>query len=390
MAGQSQEARAALEALLNTQPALYAMAEQDMQAAQIRRAEGLLRERPAPPAKQVKPVEVYAAKELYGVQLARPPVIIAGMITAGLVVLAGAPKRGKSWMGLSMAISVAAGAPFLGMSTQQGEVLYMDLESRKYRVQARLAKLLPGPAPDGLYVCHECDRLDGTLLAQLDLWIKGATKPRLVIIDTLGRVKGGSRRGENAYESDTRILGELQRFALQHQIAVVCIHHLKKDTGSDNDYFERISGSMGITGACDTVMVLAGKRGEETSTLKVTSRDFEPMELVLRLDDGRWTLQSTDSEAYRAQQAYIKSPVVRGVLKLMATTDEWRGTSTELLDAILDVTHEMPGDVTAARLGKEVQRLAQQLYDTDQVVVRCRKTNGRRLLCLSKAGETRF
>ncbi len=83
---------------------------------------------------------------------------------------------------------------------------------------------------------------------QLEDWIKKCPETSLIIIDTLGRVKGGGRRAENAYEADTRIFGELQRFAQQHKLAVLVVHHLKKSggRGEDADPVERISGSMGL------------------------------------------------------------------------------------------------------------------------------------------------
>ena len=113
----------ALQRYLDTSPILRAAAEGDMreQMAARRKADA---EAPfeihqaieqAPPQKRVKALEAYAASTLYGVHLERPPLIIQGIIPAGLSVLAGAPKRGKSWLALAMGISVSTGAPFLGI-----------------------------------------------------------------------------------------------------------------------------------------------------------------------------------------------------------------------------------------------------------------------------------
>lgn len=167
-----------------------------------------------PVKKEIQPLQTYKASDLYGMRLERPPVIINGMVPAGLTILAGAPKRGKSWLALKMAVSVAAGEAFLGQQTERGDVLYLDLESRQYRVQDRLGKILAGRAPELLQIAHESGRLEAGLAEQLEMWCQSVQHPVLIIIDTLGRVKGGSRKGENAYEGDTRILGDLQKFAL--------------------------------------------------------------------------------------------------------------------------------------------------------------------------------
>lgn len=171
---------------------------------------------------------------------------------------------------------------------------------------------MPGNFPERLWITHDAERIDVGLLDQLEEWCKEHPQTSLIIIDTLGRVKGGSKRGENAYEGDTRIFGELQRFAQQHKLAVLVVHHLKKSggRGEDADPVERISGSMGLTGVCDSIMMLDGKRGEAESTLSITARDFEQGEYVLRFEGGVWTLQSADMEAWREEQRYVRSGVV--------------------------------------------------------------------------------
>ena len=116
-----------------------------------------------PEAKTIKKLQVYHAADLYGKTIERPPTIVQGMIPAGLTVLAGAPKRGKSWLSLMLALCVAGGEPFLGAQTTQGDVLYLDLESKQYRVQDRLRKLIVGRAPESLYITHESDRLEAGL-----------------------------------------------------------------------------------------------------------------------------------------------------------------------------------------------------------------------------------
>ena len=333
-----------------------------------------------PEAKTVKKLQVYHAADLYGKTVERPPVIVQGMIPAGLTVLAGAPKRGKSWLALMLALCVAAGEPFLGAETTQGDVLYMDLESRQYRVKDRLGKLIVGRAPESLYITHESDRLEEGLVEQLGMWCEDVEHPVLIIIDTMGRVKGGSRRGENAYEGDTRILGDLQRFALQRNLAIVCVHHLKKDPGGNVDYFERVSGSMGITGACDSVVVLQGKRGDENSTLSISSRDFESAELIIGFKDGRWSLRSTNSEEWRAQEEYRNSPYVRAVIAMAHHYHRWMGTSSQLADELVTFGADSM-DVEPRRVTSALLDLREQLKKDGVMFVPPRKQGkGRRII----------
>ena len=346
--------------------------------------------KPTEPAqKPVKHLNIYRASDLYGKKIEKPPTIVNGMIPAGLTVLAGAPKRGKSWLSLMLAINVAAGEPFLGNMTSQGDVLYLDLESKQYRVQDRLQKLLVGRAPESLYITHESDRLEAGLVEQLGMWCDEVEHPVLIIIDTLGRVKGAARRGENAYEGDTRILGDLQRFALQRNLAIVCVHHLRKSVG-EGDYFERISGSMGITGACDSVMVLQGKRGEKDSILAVSSRDFESTEVVLGFDGGRWSLKSTNSEEYKEQQEYVNSPYVRAVIAMAHRYHRWQGSPTEFAGE-LALFGADTGEVRPEKLTEELRRFRERLNDDEGVLFQTgRRSKGKRFVLVQEVQKDGF
>ena len=321
-----------------------------------------------PEAKTIKKLQVYHAADLYGKTIERPPTIVQGMIPAGLTVLAGAPKRGKSWLSLMLALCVAAGEPFLGAQTTQGDVLYLDLESKQYRVQDRLSKLIVGRAPESMYITHESDRLEAGLVEQLGMWCDEVEHPVLIIIDTLGRVKGGAKRGENAYEGDTRILGDLQKFALERGLAVVCVHHLRKSIADSGDVFERISGSMGITGACDSVMVLQGKRGDENSTLSVGSRDFESTELIIGFKDGRWSLRSADSESWREEQAYTNSPYVRAVVAMAHRYHRWQGTSSQLAEELITFGANA-GDMEPRHVTAALLEMREKLHDREGVMI---------------------
>ena len=389
----SQEEREALEALMADNAALEAMARQEQynrQAARQVEELHMSQAKPMPPLpKQVKPLEFYRASDLYGKQLKRPPVIVEGMIPAGLTVLAGAPKRGKSWMALKLALCVSKGDKFLGFPTKRGSVLYLDLESRQYRVQDRLSRLIPGAAPDNLYIAHQADKLDGDLLEQLKSWTSQVENPSMIIIDTVGRVKGGTRRGENAYEGDTRIFGKMQSFALENNIALICVHHLRKDNGNNDDYFERISGSMGLTGVCDAVMALAGKRGEETSILKTSSRDFEAQDFVVRFNGGAWELVSCDSASYQDEQAYRNSAVVRGVIAVAEKYGQWQGTVSDLQTTACEVSDTPIVMMRSSEFGKELQRFVEPLLQKNDVRISMRRIgkNRSRVLTVEKVGQ---
>ncbi len=351
-------------------------------------AAGVAPEPPAPPKPEFEPIKAYTAAELRAMDLKAMTVIVDGLLPAGFSLLAGAPKRGKSWMALDLAYSVATGKPFLGRRTMQGRVLYLDLESGPNRAQSRMGILVPGQWPDTLSITHRADLLgdNGKLLLQIEDWLNRYPDTRLIIIDTIGRVKGAGRRGENAYETDTRTYGALQQLAMERGVAIIGIHHYRKGVDDGDDWFEKISGSMGLTGVCDTVMALTGKREEQDCILKTSSRDFEGIgDIVLRFDGGTWVVQGTDSQAYAAEKAYRESGIVRGILALMDAQPEWQGEPSKLLDAITQVYRGQLETYAVNKFGAAVDAIVGEIYERDGVVIRRQKVHGRRILLINKS-----
>ena len=346
---------------------------------------------PEPPKPFFEPIQAYTAAELRAMDLKAMTVIVEGLLPAGFSILAAAPKRGKSWWALALAHAVATGKDFLGRRVKKGRVLYLDLESGQIRVKKRMEMLYPGKWPENLHIAHRADLLgdSGKLLLQIEDWLNRYPDTRLIIIDTIGRVKGGARRGENAYESDTRNYGALQQLALERGVCILGIHHYRKGVDDCDDWFEKISGSMGLPGVCDTVMALTGKRDNPECILKISSRDFEANgDMVLRFEAGMWIVAGTDPQAYAAEKAYRESGIVRGILALMATQPEWQGTPAQLLDAITAVYHGQLETYAPTKFGTKVEQLIGDLYERDGIIIQRSRRHGRRILEIRRSPDS--
>ena len=206
---------------------------------------------------------------------------VPDLVPEGLTVLAGAPKLGKSWMALEMALAVAAGGRFLGtVEVEQGPALYLALEDGARRLRDRITLLLGDrdPFPRDFHVW--LDR-PARLLDELDEHLAAHPSTRLVIVDTLGKVRPPSPPGGPTYSDDYRVAGTLQHYAIERGVAVVVVHHTRKGRGED--FVEGVSGTFGITGAADAVLLLDRDRGADGALLHVTGRDLRD-DLAWRLD----------------------------------------------------------------------------------------------------------
>ena len=208
---------------------------------------------------------------------------VDGLISTGLFILAGAPKVGKSWLALDIALSIAKGEKVLGRETKQGTALYMCLEDSYTRIQNRLFELTSEPS-DNLFFAIMAGTLGGVLEKQIENFKSQHTDLKIIIIDTLQKIRSGD---EASYASDYKELSVLKNLADKLKIAILLVHHTRKCR--DNDPFNMISGTTGISGCVDGSMVMIEKqRGSGETILHCVGRDIENLELHLKRDGVRW------------------------------------------------------------------------------------------------------
>jgi hypothetical protein len=252
---------------------------------------------------------------------------VDGIIPEGVTIFAGKPKTGKSWAALATCIAVATGGKALGkVPVIEGDALYLALEDNERRLQDRLRKLLAGAqAPTRLFYQTTWRRSHEDGIDHLEGWILAHPKTRLVCIDTLAKFRRPSR-GKNAYEEDYEAIGVLKKLADAHGVPIVVLHHDRKAEAAD--VFDGISGTLGLSGAADGLLMLKRERGAHDAVLHVTGRDVEEREIALRWDAGRglWSIMG-DAQAFRM------SPERRAIIQAL----EWAGgplTSKAIADAV--------------------------------------------------------
>jgi hypothetical protein len=213
---------------------------------------------------------------------------VPGLIPEGLIILAGKPKVGKSWLALHLCHAVAFpnGGYALGkIEVEPGKAVYYGLEDSERRLQERLKGIACDlPLPENLFISNHLERLDAGGLEEIEAFLDDNPETRLVVIDTLARVKPKRGRNNDAYETDTEIMGGLQILAMRHSLTVLVVHHMRKNVKDADDVFDGVLGSTGLTGTADATILMQRGRQSKEIVMHITGRDVEEQQLSVKFD----------------------------------------------------------------------------------------------------------
>ena len=313
----------------------------------------------------------FDALELQMENVEPPTWIVNEALPTGLAMICAPSKIGKSWMMLQLGLAVSEGKDFLNFKTNTNGVLYYALEDSKSRLKDRMTKMLKGKrASTDLHFTLSADAIDNGFLEKVTDEMKIHPNIKLVIVDTLQKVRGKVVKNESVYSGDYREMAKLKDFADTNKICFLFVHHLRK-LADESDVFNMISGSTALMGAADTIFIISKKkRMEESATLSMTGRDIEQSDLVISFDkaDYKWVVQGTAEEIeYRKQrEEYENSPLVQTIKELVKRNpiSGWKGTAVELMKAVFDVTGKQLSD-TASAIGKALSKFEYQLHCDD-------------------------
>jgi hypothetical protein len=247
---------------------------------------------------------VFSAEELMARVFPEPKWAIPGLLPEGVNILAGKPKLGKSWAALNIAVGVASGGMVLGaIPVEAGSVLYLALEDGQRRLQDRLRKTLSGGAvPQKLTLAVTWKRFGVGGKRVLKEWLTKHPDCRLVVIDTLKMIRPPEQRNASIYNTDYDAVSPLAEIARQFNVSILVVHHTRKQ--ESDDPLDLVSGSLGLTGAADGVLVLKRGRGQADAVLHATGRDFEDKEIALRWDAQvtSWRMLGDAAEFQRSNE----------------------------------------------------------------------------------------
>ena len=329
--------------------------------------------------KEIQQLELISAEQLIKQKLAPINWCIEDFLPQGLALVVAQPKAGKSWLTLAICLSVATGIDFLGYHTNKGESLYLALEDSRHRLKNRLGKILgENEIPKDFNFVIKAPSLANGLIDMLEKHMQEHPATKLIAIDTLQKIRTGATKQEGAYAADYREVGMLKSFADKYNIAVLLVHHLRKQ--KDADVFNKISGTNGIMGVADTIFILdKDSRESDEAKLHITGRDVEFDELYLLFNKAtcQWTCEGNAEiqEKKRKIREYINDPVIKALRKLIEIDANWYGTAQELLKEFIDKCNininEKPETV-----GRKLRKYTELMLEIDGIAYTAPNPNG--------------
>lgn len=314
------------------------------------------------------------AETLYYKPLEHPKMLIDGVLSDGLAIMAGDSKIGKSWMVLWMCLQISKGEPVWGIPTRKTDVVYLALEDREWRVQQRMQDLTDTP-PDNLHFGFSCGQLGAELESQIEDVLKDYPSTGLLFIDTLQMVRDNVSAKVNAYAQDYKDLSSLKKIADNHGICIFVVHHTRKERDGGN-IFNDMTGSTGIMGVADTGMILRKEdRFGDNATLCITGRDVEEKKLKMQMCGVKWEI-TEELSADDLRKERIPDFVFK-VVDFLFEHRQFEGTVTELLAAVGNT--ELKPNVAS----KYLTRFYSEVFAPMGITYEYRKTAAARTISLS-------
>jgi hypothetical protein len=229
-------------------------------------------------------------------------------IPAGITLLGGAAKAGKSTFCEWIAYEVALHDP----------VIYLALEYSPSMAQQRFGWMDDERLNMRLFTQDQAPRMGDGGEAWLDRLLM-KIKPRLVVIDTLARFK--RQADQKGYEAETDAMAELSALFNKHETSAVIIHHTRKGGQHDDpdNPFEKMLGSTALAAVPDSLIVLESSDGK--TVLHTRGRMIQQRKDIFELRGHRFEL-NTEPGAILAGKADVQASILNFLADGPATQKE--------------------------------------------------------------------
>lgn len=321
-------------------------------------------------------LETKSLTELYETGFITGQLIIDDLLFPGVYLLVGDSKIGKSFLAAQLAFSVAIGMPLWKKTVAKSTVLYLALEDQYARIQQRMYQMFGTEESADLHFAVRAKTIGDGLEKQLETFMSEHENTRLIIIDTLQKIRGSS--DSYSYAKDYEVISKLKTFSEKHALCLLLVHHTRKQNSSDP--FGKINGTTGLMGAADGVWLLTKDcRTSNLATLEISGRDQADTKILLERDPKtlRWNLVSFEADLWKTPSDPVLALLAE---KLNKCGGKWSGTATELA-AFLGT------DLKPNALSMKLNINASMLLHEYKIAVRISRNHSGRWIELQRVGD---
>ena len=196
-----------------------------------------------------------------------PPEIVHGMLYGkSKMIIGGHSKSYKSWFATQLGLAIAYGKEFLGFSTEQTKVFYLNLELPDFVINKRLFDLRAnlGIIPkegDGRFNLINARGIWNGLESLEFLGRQIADEceaPPVIVIDPIYKI---DCMDENSTVQMGELFKEIDHLINETQASVIMVHHFKKPSGNkmNESSMHQLCGSSIICRDMDTFVGISNK-----------------------------------------------------------------------------------------------------------------------------------
>jgi len=234
------------------------------------------------------------------------PVVVNYLREGEAMLLSGPPKAGKSFLIVQLAIAVATGSKWLGMTCQKKTVLYIDAELSASMTGERIRDIRERMGisylPENLHVINtKTGQKDQVTLRDVaDDFAHGIRNEEVVIVDPLYMFLNSD---ENDNSQMKKEMEQIRRIAAIG-VTVIVVHHMAKGTQAGKMSIDRASGAGVLGRFFDSILTLNLLNREATDParperVEADTRSFQQPIPVNLWFDGFHTIDTSGDLADR-------------------------------------------------------------------------------------------
>ncbi len=282
----------------------------------------------------------YSFEELVAEELPEPRWLVDGILPEGSIILVGPPKSGKSAL-----------LEYL-VTTIPGPVLYFALEYNKLMLQRRMKKLSDWGIHGGdvRYFDRDCALDAGMSEFNFIHAISTEQKPKLIIVDTLAKVKPDN---DGSYDNEYKACDKLIQLANEAGANLLVVHHSRKQAKDMPESFvDQVLGSTAISASFDNVV--GYRRDGDCACIKGQGRLIDDFESDLNYDQGRFTIEDIHEKTSRILEKEVPS-----ASRLVPYLEERPRTSRELHE-LVNNDEKYSQEVSRSQISNELNTLVRR------------------------------